>query len=77
MQQIKKLSLKLFIHYSEDWDSLMWLGGFIGEKKTGYCGNYYIFGREFEVARSDHQQTKQAQELLENSVAEYMVEIKL
>lgn len=33
MQQIKKLNLKLSIHYSQDWESLMYLGEFIGGKK--------------------------------------------
>lgn len=55
MQQIKKLNLKLFIHYSQDWESLMYLGEFIGGEERGYCGNY-SFGHELEVARSDHQQ---------------------
>lgn len=55
MQQIKKLNLKLFIHYSQDWESLMYLGEFIGGEERGYCGNY-SFGHELEVARSDRQQ---------------------
>lgn len=56
MQQIKKLSLKLFIHYSQDWECLQ-LGEFIWVKEG--CFRNYVFKHDLEImARINHHKKK-------------------
>lgn len=51
MQQIKKLSLKLFIHYSRDWKSL---ARRIHMGKRRGCFGIKVFKHDLEVARTNH-----------------------
>ena len=76
MQRIRKLNLKLLIHYSEDWESLKQPGRFVGEKMQDTVGIISILDVNF---KGQGQITNKLSnlEICKKSVPDYKVEMKL